>query len=329
MNETPAVGLAADMRAERVVVGFDGSDHARVAVEWAADEAARRGTALDVLFAAHYTGLIGGPFGGAFGGSWLPESVAREAHNVAEAGARIARRRRPEVPATPVVYPGDAPDALVEESKSGGLVVVGARGRGELAALALGSVSTAVAAHAQSPVVVVRGGEAVAPEPRRPVVVGVDGTPASDDALRFAVAAARAGGAPLKIVGAWPSIRDDWTRAFWLAADPATDVDSTARQAAERVVAEAADRVSGMDAELKVQTYVRGGDPATVVVDVAGDDAALVVLGSRGHGALAGLVLGSVGHGVVHGARCPVAIVKHVATGPTSEATQKTAAGAG
>jgi nucleotide-binding universal stress UspA family protein len=194
----------------------------------------------------------------------------------------------------------------------------------------LGSVATSVAARALAPVVVVRGGEAVTPGPERPVVVGVDGSPAAEDALRFAVAAARGTGATLKIVGVWRTIREDWVRAYWLAADPTADPDRTARQAIEPVVAAAVDAAAALAPDLTIRSYSRGGDPATVIVDVAGDDTALVVLGSRGRGSVAGLLLGSVGHGVVHAARCPVAVVKHEPAVPQTEpAARVTAVAAG
>jgi nucleotide-binding universal stress UspA family protein len=299
-------GTTDNDRTARVVAGFDGSDRAGVAVEWAADEAARRGAPLRVVYAADYTGLIGGPFGG----SWLPENIVREAEHVAEEGARVARRRQPGIEVTRTAYAGGPASALIKESRGSGLVVVGARGRGELAALVLGSVSAAVTAHAHAPVVVVRGGEAVAAGPDRPVVVGVDGSPAAGEALRFALEAARAGGAELKIVGVWVTLREDWVRAYWAAAVPTDDPEREARQAVEKVVADAADRAAELAPDVKVLTYPRGGGPAEAILAVAGDDAGLVVVGSRGLGNLAGLVLGSVGHGVVHGARCPVAVVR-------------------
>jgi nucleotide-binding universal stress UspA family protein len=306
MAETGTTEARKEHAGGRIVVGFDGSGSSQVAVAWAADEAARRGVPLDVLYAADYTGLVGD-----FGGSSLPESAHHEAGNSAQAGARIARARQPGIEVSPLVFAGAPAAGLVDESAVSSLVVVGARGRGELAALALGSVSTAVAAHARCAVVVVRGGEAVRPSPNRPVVVGVDGTPASEDALRLAVEAARAGGATLKIVSAWPTVREDWLRAYWASVDPHADPDREARRAAEHAAAAAAARVADLAPDVTAKTYAYAGHPARVIVDVANDDAALVVVGSRGRGSVAGLLLGSVGHGVVHAARCPVVLVKH------------------
>jgi len=306
-DTTPAAETRLEKRSARVLVGYDGSPSSAVAVAWAADEAARRGVPLAVVYAADYAGLVGGPFGS----SWLPDAVVREADRIAEAGATLARERQPGLDVTAHAYAGGPAIVLIREARGSGLVVVGTRGRRELAACVLGSVATSVAARAPAPVVVVRGGEAVTSGPNRPVVVGVDGSAAAADALRFAVDAARGTGATLKIVGAWRTIHEDWVRAYWLAADPTADPDRTARQAVEGVVAAAADTAATLAPDLTIRSSTRGGDPATVLVDLAGDDAALVVLGSRGRGSVAGLLLGSVGHDVVHAARCPVAVVKH------------------
>jgi nucleotide-binding universal stress UspA family protein len=308
----------------RIVAGYDGSHASQIAVRWAADEAARRGVPLAAVHAVDRTGLIDAPYRD----SWVPDAVLREAQRTAEAGAAIARDREPRIEVTAQAATDSAAQALVQESVGSGLVVVGTRGRGKLAASTLGSVATAVSAHAYAPVVVVRGGEAVAPGPDRPVVVGVDGSPAAADALRFAVDAAQAAGATLKIVGAWLVNHAEWTRAYWLATNPADDPQRAANLAAERVVREAADAAAELAPSLKVQTYVHAGDPATVIVDLAGDDAALVVVGSRGRGALAGMVLGSVGHGVVHAARCPVAVVKERIAVAAAAGEERTAAGA-
>jgi nucleotide-binding universal stress UspA family protein len=324
MSDTPAAETRPEQRSARVLAGYDGSPSSAVAVAWAADEAARRGVPLAVAYAADYTGLVGGPFGGA----WLPEAVVRETERTAEAGAALARERQPGLEVTAHAYADGAAITLIRESRSSGLVVVGTRGRGELAACVLGSVATSVAARALAPVVVVRGGEAVTPGPQRPVVVAVDGSAAAGDALRFAVEAARGTGATLKIVGAWLTVREDWVRAYWLAADPTQDPDRTARQAVEGIVADAADTAAALAPDLTIRSCTRGGDPATVIVDLAGDDAALVVLGSRGRGSVAGLLLGSVGHGVVHAARCPVAVVKHDAGLEGVETAEPATAGA-
>ena len=297
---------------ERVVVGYDASASAEVTVGWAADEAERLGLPLDVVYAADYTGLVGGPISTS---TWLPGVSIDEARRVADTGVSLARARRPGLEVTARVKMSSPGTVLIQESERAALVVVGTRGRGDLAGALLGSVASRVAAHAHCPVVVVRGGDVVTAGPDRPVVVGVDDSPAAADALRVAVAQASSTGARLRVVCAWiPAPPESWERAYWLAVDAARDSDETARAAAERVAAEATLTAEGLAPELRVETHVRGGDPATVILDAAGD-AGLVVVGARGRGSLAGLFLGSVSHGVVHRAQVPVLVVRATAAG--------------
>lgn len=289
----------------RVVVGYDASVSAKVAVGWAADEAARLGVPLAVVYAVDYTGLVGGPVSTS---PWLPGVSIDEARRVTEAGARLARARRPRLSVEARTEVGSPGTVLIGESRDAALVVVGTRGHGDLAGTMLGSVASRVAAHARCPVVVVRGPEVSSAA--RPVVVGVDGSPAAAAALRAAATRAAEVGVPLRVVCAWvPTAPGGWDRAYWLAADPQRDPDDAARAAAGRVAAEAVAEAQRVAPGLRAESRVRGGDPATVVLDAAGD-AGLVVVGARGRGSLASLFLGSVSHGVVHGARVPVLVVR-------------------
>jgi nucleotide-binding universal stress UspA family protein len=302
MDETAGTAAAGT---GRVVVGFDGSEPSADAVRWAAAEAARRGAPLHVVFSADWAGLVGGPFGP----SWLPDSVYAEAERRAEDGAALARAARPGLEVEAHAYAGAPADTLRRESRGAALVVLGTRGLGGLAACVRGSVAGRVAAEALCPVAVVRGDGTVAPGPGHPVVVAVDGSPAADAALRLAARTAAGSGAALLVTCAWRTVREDWTRAYWLAANPTQDPDESAREAAEQVVAAAADAARRLVPALPVEEHPRGGRPAQVILDVAGDEAGLVVVGSRGRGNVSGLLLGSVSHEVVHGARCPVVVV--------------------
>jgi nucleotide-binding universal stress UspA family protein len=304
-----------DTRAARVVVGYDASASARTAVGWAAAEAARRALPLTVVYAADYTGLVGGPISMS---PALPGVSVDEAKRIAEGGADLARGRQSGVEVQATTFAGSPSTVLIEESKAAAIVVLGTRGHGDVAGVLLGSVASRVAAHARCPVVVVRGEDVVVAGADRPVVVGVDGSPSAGAALEAAIGRATETGAPLRIVCAWrPTAPGDWEREYWLAVGPGTDPDETARDAAERVAADAAAAVRRLAPDLTVETSVQGGDAAAVILDAAGD-AGLVVVGARGRGSLASLLLGSVSHGVVHRARCPVMIVR----APASEAVE-------
>jgi nucleotide-binding universal stress UspA family protein len=129
MSDTPAAQPRHEDRPARVVAGYDGSPSATVAVAWAADEADRRGAPLAVVYAADYAGLIGGPFGSA----WLPDAVLQQAERTAETGAALARDRQPGLRVTAHAYADSPAITLIREARGSGLVVVGTRGRGELA----------------------------------------------------------------------------------------------------------------------------------------------------------------------------------------------------
>ena len=304
-------------RTERIVVGYDGSPSARLAVGWAAEEAARRGLPLTVLHAADYTGLVGGPVSTS---PWAPGLSLDHARHVAEAGAELARGRDAGLEVQAVTGIGSAATVLIQESAGAALVVVGTRGHGDVAGLLLGSVAARVAAHAHCPVVVVRGERVVSAGPGRRVVVGVDGSKAAGAALRVAVEQAVAAGAPLRVVCVWiPTSPEGWDRGYWVAVDAEHDPDDTAAAAAEGVAAEAAATVRELAPDLAVETRVAGGDPAAVVLAAAGD-AGLVVVGARGRGSLVSLFLGPVSHADVHGAPCPVLVVRAPATQPAEPA---------
>jgi nucleotide-binding universal stress UspA family protein len=136
------------------------------------------------------------------------------------------------------------------------------------------------------------------------VVAGFDGSDAARDALRFALEEARLRGLPLRIVCAWEIPALEYAGA---AMAPTPDLADEAQAQAERAVAEARALV-GDDPGVAVEAVAVAGHAADVLLEQAAG-AALLVVGSRGHGALARLVLGSVSQAVAHGARCPVAIV--------------------
>jgi nucleotide-binding universal stress UspA family protein len=139
------------------------------------------------------------------------------------------------------------------------------------------------------------------------IVVGVDGSASSEQALRWALRQAKLTGADIEAVIAWhfPFISGGYT---WPPAGimvSATDF----RKFAERVLADTVSRATSGDLPSPVTQEVLEGDAAAVLIrESAG--AELLVVGSRGHGGLAEAMLGSVGQHCVHHAACPVVIVR-------------------
>jgi nucleotide-binding universal stress UspA family protein len=148
------------------------------------------------------------------------------------------------------------------------------------------------------------------------VVVGVDGSAGSREALRWALAEARLRKAPLRIVHAWrfgyeggPVGGYGYLGYFGAGAPLAgQDVSDLVRKAAEDVLDRAVGEVAGADADVEIERWLGEGAAAEVLVGAvaAGD---LLVVGSRGHGGFADLLLGSVSQKCVHHALCPVVVV--------------------
>jgi nucleotide-binding universal stress UspA family protein len=144
-----------------IVVGIDGSDASKEALRWAAEEAKLRGARLVGVHAWTFVppqpigdpGLLAVPAGD------LPGQLDAERH-VAEGIVREAEAdvltAVPGIEFEQKLIEGDAADALVAESESAELVVVGSHGRSGLRAALLGSVSRHVTSHAACPVVVVK-----------------------------------------------------------------------------------------------------------------------------------------------------------------------------
>jgi nucleotide-binding universal stress UspA family protein len=285
-----------------VVVGVDGSPSSLQAVDWAVEEAGLRHRALRVLCA--------------YGWPWndLPLDVepmmatrsTRQAAErvVAEAVDRareLAVKLAPELDITTELSADMPAAALIEASRQAAVVVVGSRGLGGFEGLLAGSVSTQLASHAHSPVVVTRAPA----HPDGPIVVGVDGSAHSTAALGFAFEEAALRRAALLAVYAWrgpsPSEPDD--------ALPRGYDGSEVSAEAHRVLADAIAGWHEKFPDVPVERRVSPGRAGAVLTE-ASAQARLLVVGSRGLGEVTGLLLGSVSHHVLHHAASPVAIVR-------------------
>ncbi len=296
-----------DTTRDGLVVGYDGSRHSGVAVDWAAAEASRRGTGLTVLYAADYVDVLAGPV--LSSKSSLINWAGVVAEKVVRQGAMRAAESHPAVTARTVTRIGGPSRLLVDAARSASLVVVGSRGHGGFAGALLGSVAFSVASHASCPTVVVRDDGTTAAGPDHPVVVGIDGSPASLAALTFAAEAAVRAAAPLTVMTAWhTAATDGWTDAYWSTIDPETPPERAAHEAAAQIAHAAVAAVHDSHPGVAVDSRLVEGKPAKVLAD-ASQGAGLLVVGARGRGGFSGLRLGSVSHGAIHGATCPVVIV--------------------
>ncbi len=283
-----------------ILVGVDGSPEAAAALHWALVEASRQHAAVSAVCAWQST-----PYGLYAPGAMIPpldlEGAERDAE---EQLADTTKRVREAVPSadgvevTTRVRMGPAPLVLAEASRQVDLVVVGSRLIGPAQRAVLGSTSSAVLHHAHCPVVVVPGTPAAAAGSGR-VVVGVAANPASTAALAWGAAAAARRGVRLEVV----HVRPPLSQANGRLSMPETEVSERGWLAAELATAGLGDN---MEAEVRI-----GRPGEELARDLVADD--LLVLGSRGRGALLGWLLGSTSTYAIHHSRCAVAVVREPA----------------
>jgi nucleotide-binding universal stress UspA family protein len=132
------------------------------------------------------------------------------------------------------------------------------------------------------------------------IVVGLDGSPASIAALRWAIAQAAMTSARVQAITTWSAPPQYGADVFTTAVDWA----AMAQRSQETALKEATD-----GAPSDVEALIRRGHPAHVLT-AASAGASLLVVGSRGHGGFAGLLLGSVSEYVSAHAACPVLVVR-------------------
>jgi nucleotide-binding universal stress UspA family protein len=135
---------------------------------------------------------------------------------------------------------------------------------------------------------------------RQRIVVGVDGSPSSVEALRWAEFLAQQIDADVEAVTTWEA-PIGWQDEGWID-------DTDPRDEARRQLRTAVRTVYGRNRPAHLSTSVLLDSPVTALL-TAGRTATLMVVGSRGHGRMAGLLLGSVSSAVAAKAACPVVVV--------------------
>ncbi|MCX4510675.1 universal stress protein [Streptomyces sp. NBC_01619] len=275
-----------------VVFGVDAVQPADAALDWAADEAARRGAPLQLVHAvlpathhvrgaedtAHHKGLR------RLGDEALDKATVR------------AHERHPELEVTAFVADGTPAKVLVRRSAHARLLVLGSRGLGRLAeALSTLSTTVPVSAHAACPVAVVPEAGRLVEEPPY-LVVGLDGSPSAEAALDHALEAAAARGASVRAV--WV-----WQRPLLGLCD-----EEAALEACRRHLHEVVDRRADVYRNVPLSQNVLRGHPVDALA-AAAENSLAVVVGRRGREGFTGMRLGSVPHGLLHRASCSVITV--------------------
>ncbi|WP_410790427.1 universal stress protein [Kribbella sp. C-35] len=284
-----------------IVAGYDRSPASLAAVHWAAAEAERLHAALRIVEAFELIiATQPGP------GTTVPLAALRPARERGLSGLEYAlRAQHPDLLVDTALVEGAPAQELTEESAHARLIVLGSRGFGGWTGMLVGSVAVQVSSHAQCPVVVVPSEIRPRAHEKPTVIVGVDGSKVSAQAIDFAFDQAEAIGAKVVAVHAW-------TTPYLTYADGESMLqfdDEDAKESARLLVAESLAGALADHPDVECETRLINGHAARAIL-LAAEYADLTVVGSRGRGGFTGLLLGSVSQHVLHHAHCAVAIVR-------------------
>jgi nucleotide-binding universal stress UspA family protein len=283
-----------------ILVAVDGSAESDAAVRWAAREAELRDSPITL---AHVVVPVVT--------SWPVRSLQAEfnewqednARQVLEQGEKILQSSlgAPELASVGAEVLQDyAVPALVGASRDARMIVVGSRGMGAFGRTLLGSVSGGVVRHARCPVAIVHAEEAQSPDHTPPILLGIDGSPASEAATALAFDEASRRGVELVALHAWsdvgvfPVLGMHWQEY---------------EDEGHEILGE---RLAGWQEQypdVVVRRRIVCDRPARWLIDDS-QQAQLVVVGSHGRGGFPGMLLGSVSTAVAEGAKAPVIVVR-------------------
>ena len=284
-----------------VVVGIDGSDSALQAARWAGAVAAASGAPLHIMHAMPSLGRNLTETAVAIQAAIM--SYQRDsALTFLRAAEEAVHADRPNLTVT--IEASDTPvdETLIDASRTARLIVLGGQDVARAAAVVLGSTTLRVVTHAACPVVAFRGDEVSLSD--KPIIVGVDSTRAGAGVLATAFDFADALKVKLVVVRSWT------------ARAPAGDVtipfliDWEALEVAEwAALRELVDGWRERHPDVDAECVVEMTSPARALLLHAAE-AQLVVVGSRGRNALAGLVLGSTSMNLLHHSQVPVMVTR-------------------
>jgi nucleotide-binding universal stress UspA family protein len=279
-----------------ILAAVDGSSESDAALRWAIAEAASRDTPITLMHVIAPV-VVTWPVRNLQGSynRWQEDNAA----HVVELAKKAVQAAGPNLSVQTKVLHGGVATELVDASRGATMTVVGSRGLGAIGGSVLGSISRALLHYGHGPAAVVRagGGEV---DRSAPVLLGIDGSPASEAATALAFDEASRRGVGLVALHAWsdvgvfPALGEDW-RAY--------------EQEGHEVIGE---RLAGWQEQypdVPVTRRIVCDRPAHWLLDGAAQ-AQLVVLGSRGRGGFSRMLLGSVSTTVAEGSMTPVIVVR-------------------
>ncbi|WP_298181710.1 universal stress protein [Saccharomonospora sp.] len=286
-----------------IVVGVDDTEASMRATRWAALTATQRQAPLHLVHASGFSNpyIIGFTVP-------PPEAFKEELQEQKRQALRTAEDIATEVgvPRVEARFETDAAiPCLLRASRTARMVVLGSSGRTKLTGLIVGSTTLGLVTHAHCPVVSVRGDypDAVADDTRS-VVVGVDGSELSDQAIGYAFEEASLRGVDLVAVHTWSDtdtalFKDQQLYYNW---EPIHDYES-------RLLSDHLRSWEERHPGVRVQREVVRDRPRDELLERS-RSAQLVVVGSRGRGGFRGMLLGSTSQALIQHASCPVMIVR-------------------
>ncbi|GAA4919669.1 universal stress protein [Nesterenkonia rhizosphaerae] len=337
-QQTESEQAAAQQNSTRgVVVGVDGSEQSLRAAHWAAAEAHRRSLPLTVVTAYSIPAFAASSMDGGY--AMMDDSSLRAgAEKVLDEARQFLRDYPGEV--NYLTESGDPASVLLEHSRHAEVLVVGTRGRGGFLGRLLGSVSSALPAHAKCPTVLVplkfsskqenalttatgaipivataeqpgagapesllqEGAHPISPKDKRPVAAGVDGSDYGRVAALMAAQQAAERQTTLRLVCALPPLG---ATLVWI---PTHIDDSEALQDLQEKLEAGKRWLNSHYPQLPIEAEVIDGAAVDVLVEET-RHAQLTVLGTRGRGGFAGMLLGSTSQGVLQHAEGPLMVV--------------------
>lgn len=286
-----------------VVAGVDGSDTSLDAARWAASIAHRMKATLLLAHALPQSGALLSPAAVLMQSQFLSQ-LREDGEAIIDRATALLRSEFPDLDIEYSIGPESAGAHLLEEADDARMLVLGATGAGAVRSLFVGSTALHVANRATCPVTVWRGStESALPDERR-VVVGVDGSSVSDNAVVQAFELADLTGAPLTAVHAWrgssalgaggTGILVDW---------------KAVEQEESALLSEGMAGMSERFPDVSVSHVTEQGSAAEVLIRQS-KGAQAIVVGSHGRGPIVGALMGSTSQNLLHHAPCPVIICR-------------------
>jgi len=268
--------------AQEILVGVDGSMHARAAIAWAMVEARKRRCGVLVV---HVSDVAAG--------LWTTVAHAKSL----DPGVHVRGR----------LVLGSPHRALVSMSAGCVMTVVGRQGKSAIATHLVGSLSQSLMAHSHTPVVAVApDADSAAAQPVKRVVLALGDRPTSMQALDFAIAEARAHHVGVQVVHAWQV--PGWPHRQGVGEDPESAVPGVRIAAETRRISNLLAATVAAHPGVEIRPVVLAGRPAQVLSEFC-RPYDLLVLGQHRHGHFLPATLGPVTNGALHHARCTVAVV--------------------